>query len=62
MAAHPPPKPAEQTNPHERSTQTNRRPSQQIERENRLHRKQHEQGRQGNIKQNTTNEGYQQDR
>jgi hypothetical protein len=63
MAAHPPPKPTEQTNPHETGTVTdNQQSAQRVERENRLHRNPREQGRQGNIKQNTTNEGYQQDR
>jgi hypothetical protein len=62
MAAHPPPKPTEQTNPHESGRATDKQRAQQIERENRLHRNPREQGRQGNIDQNTTNKGYQQDR
>ncbi len=38
--------------------------SDQVGRDNKLSRERHlgEQGRQGNIKQNTTNQGYQQDR
>ena len=62
MSAHPHPKPTEQRNPHESSTGSGKPSAQQIKRENRQHRNREEQGEQGNIKQNTTNKGYQQER
>jgi hypothetical protein len=61
MTAHPPPIPPDQQTPHGKSeaeTPSNNR----TEKDNRLNRNLGEQGRQGNVKQNTTNQGYQQDR
>jgi hypothetical protein len=52
----------EQRSPHEGSTGTDKRSAQKIERQNRLNRNPEEQGRQGNIKQNTAQGGYQQNR
>jgi hypothetical protein len=54
--------PPEQQNPHEGSTPVEPSSGKSRERDNRVNRNFGEQGRQGNIKQNTTNEGYQQDR
>lgn len=62
MSAHPPPVPPEQKNPRESHTPVEQSSGGQRERDNRVDRHLGEQGRQGNIKQNTTNEGYQQDR
>jgi hypothetical protein len=62
MSSHPPPKPTEQKNPYEHGTGTDKQSAQTVERENRRDHNLKEQGRQGNVKQNTTNEGYQQDR
>ena len=62
MTAHPPPVPPEQQSPHEGSTLADQSSGAQRERANKSNRNLGEQGRQGNIKQNTTNEGYQQDR
>ncbi len=62
MSAHPPPVPPEQQSPHEGDTPVEQSSGAQRERANRVNRNLGEQGRQGNIKQNTTNEGYQQDR
>jgi hypothetical protein len=61
MSAHPPPVPQDQRNPHE---QPGSQPAsgRQSEQANRHNRNTEEQGRQGNVKQNTTNTGYQQDR
>ena len=61
MPAHPPPVPPEQRNPHEKPGAVSDSGS-QTDRDNRLNRNTSEQGRQGNVKQNTTNTGYQQDR
>jgi len=62
MSAHPPPVPPEQRSPHEGDKPSERSSGVQRDRDNRLNRNLGEQGRQGNIKQNTTNESYQQDR
>jgi hypothetical protein len=62
MAAHPPPVPLEQQSPHEGSVAPEQKSGNQVERDQRLNRNVGQQGRQANIKQNTTNEGYQQDR
>lgn len=61
MSAHPPPVPPEQRNPHE-TPESDTASGNQADRDNRLNRNLGEQGRQGNVKQNTTNTGYQQDR
>ena len=61
MSAHPPPVPSDQRTPHEQ-TESQPASNSQIERDNRRNRNLEEQGRQGNVKQNTTNSGYQQDR
>ena len=61
MSAHPPPVPPEQQSPHEKSDPKTSSGG-QSERDNRANRNLGEQGRQGNVKQNTTNTGYQQDR
>jgi hypothetical protein len=62
MSAHPPPVPPEQKNPRGGSTAPEKPSGKQADRDNRLQRNLSEQGRQGNVKQNTTNQGYQQDR
>jgi len=54
--------PPEQQRPHEGHTPVEQSSDAQRERDNRIKRNLGEQGRQGNIRQNTTNEGYQQDR
>jgi hypothetical protein len=61
MSSHPPPVPPEQQSPHEVGVAPEQK-SGQVERDQRLNRNVVQQGRQANIKQNTTNEGYQQDR
>jgi hypothetical protein len=53
--------PPEQRNPHE-TPESDTASGSQADRDNRLNRNLGEQGRQGNVKQNTTNTGYQQDR
>ena len=62
MSAHPPPVPPEQQSPHQGNRPVEQSSDTQRERDNRVNRNLGEQGRQANIKQNTTNEGYQQDR
>jgi hypothetical protein len=62
MSAHPPPIPPEQKNPRGGSVAPERTSGKQADHDNRLQRNLSEQGRQGNVKQNTTNQGYQQDR
>ena len=59
MSAHPPPVPPEQQSPHEGQMPVEQSSGAERERAN---RNLGEQGHQGNIKQNTTNKGYQQDR
>ncbi len=61
MSSQPPPVPPEQRNPHETAV-AREHPRTEAERNARLNRNLGEQGRQGNIKQNTTNQGHQQDR
>jgi hypothetical protein len=61
MPAHPPPVPPDQRSPHEQSESQPASDS-QIDRDNRRNRNLEEQGHQGNVKQNTTNTGHQQDR
>jgi hypothetical protein len=61
MTAHPPPIPPDQQNPHERGVAPEKTLGTEVERINKK-RNVGQQGHQGNIKQNTTNEGYQQDR
>jgi hypothetical protein len=62
MSAHPSPVPPEQQSPHEGNTPVEQSSGAQRERANRVDRNVEEQGRQGNIKQNTTNPGRQRDR
>ena len=62
MSAHPPPVPPEQQSPHEGNTPAEQPSDAPRKRDNRVNRNLGEQGRQGNVKQNTTNQGYQQDR
>jgi hypothetical protein len=64
MAAHPPPVPPEQKNPVERDLKSGvgADAGRDEVRDNKRQRNLDEQGRQGNLKQNTTNKGYQQDR
>ena len=62
MSAHPPPVPPEQRSPHEGSVSPETKSGAQKERDSAVKRNLAEQGRQGNIKQNTTNKGHQQDR
>jgi hypothetical protein len=59
MTAHPPPIPPDQRRPQQGEAAPNKSAGNQVERDN---PDLAEQGRQGNIKQNTTNQGYQQDR
>jgi hypothetical protein len=54
--------PPEQQSRHEGSVAPEQKSGNQVERDQRLNRNVGQQGRQANIKQNTTNEGYQQDR
>lgn len=61
MSTHPPPVPPDQRNPHAQP-ESERSSGSPSERDNRNNRNLEEQGRQGNVKQNTTNTGYQQDR
>jgi hypothetical protein len=62
MTAHPPPIPPDQRQPHKGEAAQTKSAGNQVQRDNRDKRNLAEQGRQGNIKQNTTNQGYQQDR
>ena len=62
MAAHLPPSPPDQKNPKEGGVAPEKTTGTQADRDNKLNRNLGQQGRQGNVKQNTTNEGYQQDR
>ena len=62
MSAHPPPVPPEQQSPHDGQTPAEQNSGAEQARDNRDNRNLGEQGRQGNVKQNTTNDGYQQDR
>jgi hypothetical protein len=59
MTAHPPPIPPDQRGPQQVEAAQNKSADNQVERDN---RNLAEQGHQGNIKQNTTNQGYQQGR
>ncbi|HTH17202.1 MAG TPA: hypothetical protein VL974_11160 [Magnetospirillum sp.] len=61
MAKHMPPIPPEQQTPHGGSAQSHDNEGPDPEKEARARDLAH-QGRQGNIKQNTTHQGYQQDR
>jgi hypothetical protein len=59
MTAHPPPVPSQQRSPYEGDDKADEKQENcGTQRDRNLA----EQGRQGNIKQNTTNQGYQQDR
>jgi hypothetical protein len=62
MRAHPPPVPPEQRSPFAGDAAHNTADEKQGNRGTQRDRNLAEQGRQGNIKQNTTNQGYQQDR
>ena len=62
MSAHPPPVPPEQQGPHGGASGPAKSSEAIPEKADSRHRNLGEQGRQGNIEQNTTNEGYQQDR
>jgi hypothetical protein len=62
MTAHLPPVPPDQKSPKEEGVAPEKTTGAQADRDNKLNRNLGQQGRQGNIKQNTTNEGYQQDR
>ena len=62
MTAHPPPVPPDQQALQEGNKPAEQSSGKQTERDNRVNRNVGEQGRQGNIRQNTHNKGYQQDR
>ena len=62
MTAHPPPVPPEQQTPHGGTAAPETDQGKAAERRNARERNLAEQGRQGNLKQNTDNQGQQQDR
>lgn len=63
MSAHPPPVPPEQRSPKGSGGPSSAPTDEEMKDEFRArNRHLEEQGRQGNVKQNTTNKGYQQDR
>jgi hypothetical protein len=62
MSAHPPPVPPDQRGPHDGKASAETDEGRQAKRRNEVERNLDQQGRQGNTKQNTDNQGQQQDR